>query len=124
MHHPNPITVACEESTLKPREEQPESQRGSKTSQRSTEVVKNGDGRGREKTEELDGGGVCATGPVATTVYARRAGRLLKRPRYRHLALAEALVLLLPVPTSDYVLRHVVIIAASPLEAMTQSAPR
>eukprot|EP00965_Chrysotila_dentata_P132471 4380768-Pleurochrysis_carterae.AAC.1 len=37
-----------------------------------------GNGRGRAKTEELDGaGGECARGPVAT-VNARRAGRLLE----------------------------------------------
>eukprot|EP00965_Chrysotila_dentata_P131416 4344084-Pleurochrysis_carterae.AAC.5 len=41
----------------------------------------NGDRGGREKTKYLDGAGdVCARGSVAT-VYARQAGRLLKRRR-------------------------------------------
>eukprot|EP00965_Chrysotila_dentata_P063813 2114645-Pleurochrysis_carterae.AAC.1 len=55
------------------------------------EVVENGDGGRREKTEERDGtGGVCARASVAT-VYARWAGRLLKRS-LRCLALANALI--------------------------------
>eukprot|EP00965_Chrysotila_dentata_P069465 2294947-Pleurochrysis_carterae.AAC.7 len=58
-------------------------------------------GRGwEEKTKELYGaGGVCSRGPVAT-VYARRAGRLMKRPR-QYLAFTNNLVSLPPVPTSD-----------------------
>eukprot|EP00965_Chrysotila_dentata_P207209 6183987-Pleurochrysis_carterae.AAC.2 len=80
--------------------------RGSSYTGATEIVVKLGTGTGK-KTEELDGaGGVGARGSVAT-VYARQAGRLLKRRRL-YLALTNALVRPLPVLTSDrHVLRHV-----------------
>eukprot|EP00965_Chrysotila_dentata_P032325 1077342-Pleurochrysis_carterae.AAC.1 len=94
MGHPIQTPVACEESSLKrecqrgqgprtksgitPKRKSPKVREDRKTSQRATQVVRNGDKGGREKTEEIDGAsGVCARGPVAT-VNACRAGRLLE----------------------------------------------
>eukprot|EP00965_Chrysotila_dentata_P162548 5367401-Pleurochrysis_carterae.AAC.1 len=60
-----------------------------------------GDGGGRERTDELHGAGdVCARGSDVATVYARQAGQLSERQRH-FLLLTNALVLPLPVLTSD-----------------------
>eukprot|EP00965_Chrysotila_dentata_P142164 4700760-Pleurochrysis_carterae.AAC.1 len=83
-----------------------------RTSKKKSEVLQsgeNGDGDGKDKTEEFNGaGGVGAKGSVSTVYMRVRLADFLKRLRH-YLALTNVLVRPLPVLTSDrHVLRHIV----------------